>query len=73
MAKAIANKRTFSPIGEDFVTILRSLAAITDSLSARQSSLNIAKILQNYVNSKSGENRQPLLKHTGEWFDSYIK
>lgn len=73
LAKAIANKRTFSPTDEDFVTILRSLAAITDSLSARQSSLNIARILENYVNSKSGENGQPLLKHTSEWFDSYIK
>lgn len=76
LIKAIANKRVLSRTDDDFITILKTLASITDSLSARKTSLNIANILQDYVKSKSNKNesnKTTSLKNINTFFENFIK
>ena len=76
LAKAIANKRTFSKTDENFINTLRGLASVTDNLSARKTSLNIANIIHDYVKTKTNSlesNKNTSLNNINNFFESFIK
>ena len=70
LAKAIANKRTFSPTDEDFMNLLRGVTSVTDNLYSRKTAKNVADIIQDYVQRMPKETR---VKNIEKNLDAYIK